>query len=388
MSSRRFTDPEDVMAHALALAEKGQGSVEPNPPVGAVLVDDDLQLLGTGFHQQFGGPHAEVNAIAATGDACRGATMYVTLEPCAHHGKTPPCVDAVVEAGIRRVIVAVKDPVDHGSGSGIDRLRAEGVEVEVGLLQEQAERLIAPWATFQLQQRPYVHAKWAMTLDGRIASRTGHSQWISNASSRALVHRLRGRMDAIIVGIGTVLADDPLLTARPPGPRQAVRIVLDHQGRLPLQSRLVQTASDVPVLVVLSEQADSSAETALKACGIETIRIRSVPDQAESDLEQLLRELARRDMTNVLVEGGSGVLGSFFDAGFIDEYHVFIAPKVVGGKGAMSPIAGVGREQIPEHAYASSACILESDVYLRCWTRRPVDHESPPDGQQHEEESA
>lgn len=233
MMSVTFPTPADVMRRALELARQGEGYVEPNPMVGAVIVDDYLQCLGEGFHRQFGGPHAEVNALREAGARAQGATLYVTLEPCNHHGKTPPCVDAVLQAGLRRVVVGMPDPFAKVNGAGIARLREHGVAVEVGLLEAEVRRLNAPFRKLVETGIPWVHAKWAMTLDGKIAARTGHSQWISGAASRAVVHRLRGRMDAIVIGIGTALADDPLLTARPAGPRVATRVVLDSTARLP-----------------------------------------------------------------------------------------------------------------------------------------------------------
>jgi len=237
------------MRRALQLAEQGRGFVEPNPLVGAVVVRDG-RAVGEGWHQRYGQAHAEVNALAAAGDAARGATLYVTLEPCCHHGKTPPCTDAVLRSGVRRVVAAMYDPFPQVAGHGADLLRAAGVVVEVGLGEAEARRLNAPYLKLLATGRPYVHAKWAMTLDGKIATRTGDSKWISNEASRHRVHALRGRMDAILVGIGTALADDPQLTARPPGPRTPARIVLDSHGRLPPTSLLAQTARTTPVLVV------------------------------------------------------------------------------------------------------------------------------------------
>src|SRR6266566_3686691 len=220
------------MRWALELAERGRGYVEPNPLVGAVLVRDG-RVVGEGWHRRHGEAHAEVNALAEAGAAARGATLYVTLEPCCHHGKTPPCTDAVLRAGIRRVVAAMADPFPRVAGQGTALLQAAAVAVEVGLGEAEARRLNAPYLKLLTTGRPYVHAKWAMTLDGKIATRTGDSKWISGEMSRRHTHELRGRMDAIIVGIGTVLADNPILTVRPPGPRVPIRIVLDSRGRLP-----------------------------------------------------------------------------------------------------------------------------------------------------------
>src|SRR5438094_5754489 len=219
---------EPWMRRALELAEKGRGAVEPNPLVGAVVVRNDT-VAGEGWHQRYGGPHAEVHALAAAGEAARQATLYVTLEPCCHHGKTPPCTDAILRAGINRVVAAMTDPFPQVAGKGAALLRAAGVVVEFGAGEAEARRLNAPYLKLLATGRPYVHAKWAMTLDGKIATRTGDSKWISNEVSRWRVHELRGRMDAIVVGIGTALADNPRLTVRPPGPRTPLRIILDSR---------------------------------------------------------------------------------------------------------------------------------------------------------------
>src|SRR6516164_5470676 len=239
----------DWMMRALALAERGRGHVEPNPLVGAVVVRDG-RLIGEGWHQRYGQAHAEVNALAAAGDAARGATLYVTLEPCCHFGKTPPCTDAVLRAGIRRVVAAMPDPFPAVAGKGAELLRQAGVTVEFGVGEAEARRLNAPYLKLLATGRPWVHAKWAMTLDGKIATRSGDSRWISNEASRRRVHELRGRMPAIIAGLGTVLADNPQLTARPPGPRTPLRVILDSQGRIHDDSILVQTAHETPTIVV------------------------------------------------------------------------------------------------------------------------------------------
>lgn len=324
----------DWMQQALNLAARGRGQVEPNPMVGAIVVRGGVQV-GAGWHRRYGEAHAEVHALNEAGALARGATLYVTLEPCCHFGKTPPCVDAVIAAGIKRVVAAMADPFPRVAGGGFAKLRAAGIEVVSGILQTEARRLNAPYLTLLTHNRPYVHAKWAMTLDGRIATRTGHSQWISGEESRRRVHELRGRVDAIIVGTGTVRADDPQLTARPAGPRTAMRIVLSSDGRLPEQCRLLQTARDVPVLVAGPRIAEPEK---LEALGCEVLQVDSIP--------ALLTNLGQRRFTNVLVEGGAAVLGSFRDAQLIDELHVYVAPVLIGGAAAPGPIAGVGSEII------------------------------------------
>lgn len=352
---------QEWMAQALALAEQGRGQVEPNPLVGAVVVRDG-QLLGAGWHQRYGGPHAEVNALAAVADP-RGATLYVTLEPCCHQGKTPPCTDAILRAGIPRVVAAMLDPFPEVSGKGIALLRAAGVAVTVGVGEAEAQRLNAPYLKRLRTGRPHVHAKWAMTLDGKIATHRGHSQWISNPTSRARVHHLRGQMDAILVGIGTALADNPTLTARPPGPRTPVRVVLDRTGRLPLHSTLVQTAREVPTLLATCA-CSGERRTRLEQAGVEVLVF---PEEAgRVALDPLLVECGRRRWTNLLVEGGAGVLGSFLDARAIDEVHVFVAPLLAGGAGALSPLGGVGAARMDEALRLAEMTVesLDGDLYI------------------------
>ncbi len=375
---RQFDDDDDVMRHALSLAARGLGRVEPNPMVGAVLVDDDRNLIADGFHERFGGPHAEANALAAAGDRARDATLFVTLEPCCHFGKTPPCSRAVIAAGVKRVVAAVGDPAPHVAGGGFAELRGAGITVEIGLCAVEARSLIAPFVTLTTLGGPFVHAKWAMTLDGKIASRTGHSQWISNAEARRVTHDLRGRMDAVLVGAATALADDPLLTARPPGPRTPTRIVVDARGVLPVDSQLAHTAAESPVLLATTDRADAERLRALAARGVEPILF---PTAAEGrvPLDALFAELGRRRMTNVLVEGGGRLLGSLFDSGLIDEVHVFIAPKLVGGGDAPTPLAGRGLDHIPKVSQIEAAEItpLGDNVYVRGRTRRDASEPRP-----------
>jgi diaminohydroxyphosphoribosylaminopyrimidine deaminase/5-amino-6-(5-phosphoribosylamino)uracil reductase len=340
-----MTDADERWMHrALELAERGRGLVEPNPLVGAVVVQGDT-VVGEGWHRRYGEAHAEVNALAAAGPAARGGTLYVTLEPCCHHGKTPPCTDAVLRAGIARVVAALGDPFPAVAGRGAALLRAAGLTVELGLCVAEACRQNAPYLKLIATGRPYVHAKWAMTLDGKIATRTGDSKWISNDSSRRRVHALRGRMDAIVAGIGTVRADDPLLTARPPGPRTPVRVILDSQASLPLTSRLVRTAAEAPVLVVTAGPPPGRAE-ALRDAGCEVLAVAA--EAGRPALGPLLDELGRRRCTNVLVEGGSEVHGSFLDAGAVDEVHVFIAPRLAGGAAGRTPLGGRGAAAIAD----------------------------------------
>jgi diaminohydroxyphosphoribosylaminopyrimidine deaminase/5-amino-6-(5-phosphoribosylamino)uracil reductase len=359
-------DDAHWMSRALGLAERGRGLVEPNPLVGAVVVQAG-RVVGEGWHQRYGEAHAEVNALAAAGEAARGATLYVTLEPCCHHGKTPPCTDAVLRAGIARVVAAMTDPFPQVAGKGATLLRAAGLANEVGLGETEARRLNAPYLTLLAKGRPYVHAKWAMTLDGKIATRAGQSKWISSRGSRDLVHQLRGRVDAILIGIGTALADDPLLTARPPGPRTAARVVLDSRARLPASCQLARTARAVPTIVVTDLDPPAERAAALRELGCEILT--PAADGSRPLVGAVLKELGDRSMTNLLVEGGSDVLGSFLDADVIDEAHVFIAPRLVGGAEAKSPVGGRGRQTIQEALAFShwEVDTVEGDAYLHGW---------------------
>ncbi|MFN0196390.1 MAG: bifunctional diaminohydroxyphosphoribosylaminopyrimidine deaminase/5-amino-6-(5-phosphoribosylamino)uracil reductase RibD [Planctomycetaceae bacterium] len=373
-----FAHPAAAMQYALDLARSGLGRVEPNPPVGAAIVDEQLNLIAEGFHPHFGGPHAEIVALTTAGENARGRTLFVTLEPCCHHGKTGPCTAAIIAAGIKKVVVARIDPAAHAAGQGIARLKQAGIDVEVGLLEHAARKFTAPFAKWITLGLPYVTAKWAMSLDGKIATHAGQSQWISNARSRARVHELRGRMDGILVGIGTALADDPLLTARPAGPRRATRIIVDALARLPLTSKLATSAKESPVIVACTSAAPHDRQAALRAMGVEVLVLPSVVGAAPSannvSLLNLLTELGRRGMTNVLIEGGGRILGSAFDADLIDEYHIFIAPKLIGGQTAPSPLAGRGLAKVPEYSALDVPEIeqLDGDLYIRAQTKVAV----------------
>ena len=357
-------DDQDAlwMRRALAEAARGRGSVEPNPMVGAVLVREG-RLLAIGHHEQFGGPHAEVVALGRAHESPRGATLYVTLEPCCHSGKTPPCTDAVIASGVIRVVAAMRDPFPKVAGDGFHRLREAGVLVDVGLLEEDAKRLNAPYLKRLALGRPFVTAKWAMTLDGRMATATGHSQWISSERSRALVHERRGRMDAIVVGAGTVRADDPMLTARPKGPRVALRVVLDSAASLSLDSKLVATAREVPTLVATTDRAEPGRVEALHASGCEVIQF---PSSEVVPIGPLLDELGRRGFTNVLVEGGGRVLGAFFDAGEVDAVEVFIATIIEGGSPRHVPAIGQGvaTMDLARRLESSEVATLDGDIWL------------------------
>ena len=363
MSTNRAED-ELWMQHALRLARFGQGAVEPNPMVGAVVLAADGRLVGEGWHQKYGGPHAEVHASELAGTQARGGTLYVTLEPCCHVGKTPPCTEAVLKSGVRRVVVAMADPFPQVAGGGLAILREAGLEIAVGVCELDARKLNASYLKLLRTGKPWVIAKWAMTLDGKISTHMGDSKWISSDSSRAKVHELRGRVDAIIVGRGTVVADDPLLTARPSGHRAATRVVISGTADLPEVCQLRATAREMPVLIFTSEAnvpklrgwADDGAEVVGLPCYDDVLSV-----------DQILLELGRRRMTNVMVEGGAGVLGAFLDTGEIDEVWVFVAPKLVGGTSATSPIGGRGLAKMNEAIQFGQVVVetIGGDVLIR-----------------------
>ena len=364
------TADSKFLSQALALAKQGRGAVEPNPPVGCVVVRDGA-VVGRGYHRRFGGPHAEIEALSDAGKAASGAEVYVTLEPCCHQGKTGPCTEALIKAGVARVIVGCQDPNPKVAGQGLAALRAAGIKVSTEVLLEEATRLIAPFAKLLTTGRPWVIAKWAMTLDGKIASSTGNSQWISGEASRAVVHKLRGRVDAILVGRGTAEADNPLLTARPPGPRTATRIVLDSQASLSSESKLLQSTGDAPLLIATTAATSKENCQRLEGCGAEILTLPG--NDREEQLASLLDELGRRQMTNLLVEGGSEVFGTLLDLRAIDEVHAFVAPKLIGGESAPSAFAGRGIAEMPAALELETMRVemLENNLHLRGFLKRP-----------------
>ena len=348
------------MLRALELAAHGRGTVEPNPMVGCVLTDASGRKVGEGWHRVFGGPHAEIDALGRAANV-RGGTAYVTLEPCCHHGKTPPCADRLIAAGLARVVVAMRDPFPQVDGGGLQRLRDAGVAVEVGLCESEACRLNAPYLTLVGQGRPYFHAKWAMSADGRIATAAGESQWITGERSRRHAHVFRGTVDAIVVGVGTVLADDPSLTARPSGARTPTRVVFDSHLRTPPDGRLVATARQTPTVVFTTTSAPDAAR--LREAGVEVVTL--PPADAKVDVAAAAAEMGRRRWTNVLLEGGSELLGSFLAAGLIDASRLYLAPKLIGGREAKGPLGGAGIAALADAAVLTTDKVeqLGDDVF-------------------------
>jgi diaminohydroxyphosphoribosylaminopyrimidine deaminase / 5-amino-6-(5-phosphoribosylamino)uracil reductase len=332
---------ETYMKLALKLAARGAGWVSPNPMVGAVVVKEG-QVVGRGYHRRAGLPHAEVEALRAAGDAARGAELYVTLEPCNHHGRTPPCTQAILSAGVRRVIIASRDPNPLVSGGGAEFLAGRGVTVEVGVLADAARRLNEAWFHAVGTGRPWVIAKAACSLDGKIATAGGESQWLTGEAARALGHRLRHQVDAIMVGIGTVLADDPQLTTRLPRgkAKDPIRLVLDSRLRLPLTSRLLHLDSAASTWVACTRQAPADNRRALEDLGAQVLVLPS--DAGRVSLPALLELLGERQVQSLLVEGGAETLGAFFDHRLVNKFYFFYAPKILGGQKAPGAVGGHG----------------------------------------------
>lgn len=336
------------MGLALDLARSALGRVAPNPAVGAVVVRDG-QVVGRGATQPPPGPHAEVVALEDAGELARGADLYVTLEPCAHHGRTPPCVEAIIAAGIRRVVAACGDPFPEVNGAGFARLRAAGIEVQTGPGADEAADILGGFVSRIQTGRPRTIAKYAMTLDGRIATRTGHSRWVSGPESRQDVHILRDRCDAILVGVGTMLADDPQLTTRLPdhlagygGAHDPLRVILDRRARTPATARMLGLETPGDTLIIAGTSADPDRVAMLRRRGADVALLDDPTPLAA------LEFLGERGINDLLIEGGGTVLGAFFDAGLVDRLRVYLAPVVTGGTGAPSPVGGLGVATMPE----------------------------------------
>lgn len=331
-------DDEKFMARAIELGRGGRPS--PNPHVGAVVVLNG-EIVGEGFHASAGKDHGEVVAIKKAKTRTKGATLYVSLEPCNHVGRTQPCTDAIIKAGIARVVVGTDDPNPNVEGGGNAKLRAAGIEVVSGVLKDDAEALIAPWKKFVVSNLPYVVLKLALSLDGRIATRTGASRWVTGPDARARVHALRAAHDAVAVGIGTVLSDDPRLTVREAKGASPMRVVFDTKLRTPLNARLVETATETPTLILTGPDAPGDAEEALVARGVEVMRT-SLSAEGRIDVVAAMLSLAQRNVVTLMVEGGAELAGSFLATRVADELHAFIAPILLGPRGRPGAVDWAG----------------------------------------------
>ena len=337
---------EMYMERALALAARGRGTPTPNPMVGAVIVKDG-RIIGEGYHIRAGEGHAEVNAFKNAAEDVTGATMYVTLEPCSHYGKTPPCADKIVEKKIGRVVVGALDPNPLVAGRGIEKIRNAGIPVVTGVLAEESIALNEVFMKYIVTKRPFVVLKAAMSLDGKIATADGESQWISCEASREEVHRLRHELTGIMAGIGTVLADDPMLNCRIPGGKQPVRIIVDSHLSIPENSKLAGSAREFPLVVASVEKADASKKARLEVMGAKVIEIPANQD-GHVDLNALMERLGEMKIDSILLEGGGRLAEGALKAGIVDKVQFYIAPVLIGGEGAKTPVEGRGIETLSQ----------------------------------------
>ena len=355
------------MRRALELAERGRGRVSPNPLVGCVLVDDEGRAVGEGWHAELGGPHAEVVALTAAGKAARGSTAYVTLEPCAHHGRTGPCTEALIAAGVARVVIAQLDPDPRVDGRGVERLRAAGIEVESGLLAAEAAELNEAYLVSRREQRPFVLYKTAMSLDGKIATRTGSSRWLTGEASRARVHEWRDEVDAVALGVTTVLRDDPALTTRLPGGRTPLKVVFDSHLRTPPTAKLLEPdLQGVPARVVVytKEGAPVDHVERLERRGANVVVV--PPEDERPSVPAALRDLHGRSVRSLILEGGGTLAWAFLASRSVDGVAWFVAPKLIGGP-APSPLAGTGVEELAAafHIERSQVEKIGDDLLIR-----------------------
>ena len=328
---------EIFMREALRIARHAEGRTSPNPLVGAVIVRDG-KIIATGWHRQAGTPHAEIHALNMAGELARGATLYVTLEPCSHFGRTPPCAEKICAAGIKRVVAAMSDPNPLVAGKGFEILRAAGVAVEVGLLEDEARRLNEIFLKWVTRKLPFVTLKFACSLDGKIATSSGESQWISCAASRKFVHHLRDINDAILIGSGTLSADNPHLTTRLVDGKNPVRVIVDSNAKIPLNSNVL-TDKSARTIIAVTANAPREKISAIKSFGGEII---TAGNGERVDLEILMRELAEREITSVLVEGGGKINFAMLSAGLVDKIFAFVAPKIIGGENSLTAVEGAG----------------------------------------------
>lgn len=371
---------EYYMRRAIELAKKGLGFTNPNPLVGAVIVKDG-EIIGEGYHAKYGELHAERNAIASLKKSAKGATIYVTLEPCCHYGKTPPCTEAILEQGIKRVVIGSRDPNPKVAGKGAQILRNAGVIVEEDFLRNECDKLNDVFFHYITTKTPYVVSKYAMSADGKIATVTKASKWISNEKSRMIVQKMRATYMGIMVGIGTVLADNPMLNVRInqssensdlQKPRNPIRIICDSRLRIPIDCNICKTANEIPTIVVYSEKSflTESKKNDLEKCGIELIE--SGSDDGHIDLNKLMKILGKKGIDSILLEGGGTLNFAAFEAGIVNEVNVFVAPKIIGGSSALTPVEGKG-VLIPDEAFMlelKETSVVDEDLLIKYNVKR------------------
>ena len=370
----------EYMQRAIALAKKGAGFVNPNPMVGCVVVKDN-EIITEGYHEYYGGLHAERNALTHTTSDCKGATLYVTLEPCCHHGKTPPCTDIIIEKGIKKVVVGLLDPNPLVSGKGISILQNAGIEVITGVEVDKIKELNKVFLKYIKTKRPYVILKTAMTLDGKIASYTGDSKWITNDKSRQLVHKLRSEMMGIVAGIGTVKADNPMLNCRLESSQQSavssqsnihqpIRIIVDTKASISLDSNIVKTANEYRTILAVGQQLTVNSQQSkineLESFNVEILQCEE--KDGHVDINDLMIKLGEKGVDSLLLEGGSCLNAAFLEAGCVDEVYAFIAPKIIGGEHSKSPIGGKGIELMKDAITFDKVEIeqIENDILIKC----------------------
>ena len=363
----KMTD-QDYMRRAIALAQQAVGRTNPNPMVGAVVVKDG-RIIGEGYHRRIGGLHAERNALAACTEPAEGATIYVTLEPCCHYGKTPPCTEAIIENKLAKVVIGSRDPNPKVAGKGVKILREAGIEVVEDFLREECDAVNPVFFQYIRKKEPYIALKYAMTADGKIAANSGRSQWITGERARAHVHELRNYYKGILVGIGTVLADDPMLTCRLPEGRNPVRIIMDSQLRIPVECRLCNSTDQAPVIVACVESEDQESfdkkKAELESKGVEVLIVPSADD--EVSIPELLKRLGEMEIDGILVEGGGTVNGSFVRAGCVHRVYAYVGAQIFGGVNRFTPVGGSGIEEVADSLKLCNPKVqtFENDILIQ-----------------------
>ena len=365
-----MNDDEQWMKKAIRLAEKGRGRTSPNPLVGAVLVKEGI-AVGKGYHAKAGEAHAEIIALRKAGEEARGSTLYINLEPCTHYGKTPPCVPVIIEAGVRRVVAGTEDPNPLVTGKGVGSLRKAGLEVKIGILEKECKRLNEAFHKYILKREPFVTLKVAATLDGRIATRDGESKWISGETSRRFVQRLRDEVDGVVVGINTILKDDPMLTARVKGGRDPFRIVLDSRLRIPEKARVIK-ADPSKTIIATTQLAARDKRQRLARMGAQILVVDSKHERVS--LKPLLSKLGEKGIMSLLVEGGSQVNGSFFDEGLIDKLLLFLSTKMIGDDQAIGIFGGKGVARLKDAVPLRELRVkrIGGDILIEGYIEKPM----------------